>query len=533
MTPVPSTLDRRFLVGAAFLTVFLSAYAMRGADADLWGHLLYGQLFLDNGGQIVADPYAYTTQGRQWSTHEYVAQMALAAAYGLGGTIGLILLKTLLALVALGFLYACLRESTADPRLAGPLLILVSISVGQWCVFRPQVFTFALFALFVFVLFRHLLQRRSPLWLLPILMPLWVNVHGGFLAGIGAVGLVLLLRGVQALNAHGWKIAPLLRHCWPLGLTLLACFVGTLINPLGWRLWPYLATELSYKPNRQFIQEWLPILFDGRQTFVEVLFVALVLLLLGTGVLAQWRPGKIAGLAVWQWLLACLPLGYMASQSVRHIPIFTIWVTPILGLLLVAVREAWGERRRLVWTWMMITTLILALAMLRLWVVVADPAPVISTAGPVLGNKGPFGLQAFLRANQLKGRLYTPLWWGSYLSFELHPAILVSCDGRNVTLFDPDTITTNLTYYSETAPDSSAPLAHGSDFLAVPTEAPGLQAIRQDPHWELLYEDPEALLFVRRDEAHQDLRERKRRGEFHTPPLVQPSFFPERRPTSP
>lgn len=94
--PVPATVDRRLLAGLAWVAALVAVYSFRTADADLWGHLCYGRLFLENGGRIVADPFAYTSEGRQWSTHEYLAQMALAQAYLWFGPAGLIGLKCVL-----------------------------------------------------------------------------------------------------------------------------------------------------------------------------------------------------------------------------------------------------------------------------------------------------------------------------------------------------------------------------------------------------------------------------------------------------
>src|SRR5436853_540557 len=91
-------------------------------------------------------------------------------------------------------LFAVYTVRTADADLWAPLLILIAAGVGRWFLFRPQLVTFLLMAVYVLTLFQHLLARPARLWLLPSLMPFWASSHGGFLAGIGAVGLALLLR---------------------------------------------------------------------------------------------------------------------------------------------------------------------------------------------------------------------------------------------------------------------------------------------------------------------------------------------------
>jgi hypothetical protein len=564
MTPasLPLTLDRKLLAVTALLTALAATYSYRSADPDLWGHLQYGQFFLDNSGHIGSDPYAYTSAGRQWSTHEYLAQMALAYAYGLAGPVGLIVLKCLLGGAAIACLYCCLRISTDDPRLWAPLLMLTAVGLGRWYQFRPQLFTYLLFAFFVLTLFRYLLEQRGArgarrgareeepdssraprlapraplLWLLPLLLPLWVNLHGGFLAGIGAVGLALLLRIVQSYNRTGLSAAALWQDTWPLILTLLACFAGSLCNPLGWRLWPYLATEFGHAPNRVYLDEWRPPTWSETPMTFALLWLTLGVLLL-VAVFAQARVQRIAGLAPWQWLLSCLPLTWMAFGSQRHIPIWTIWITPVLGLL--AHAAAGGETgedpspatrhpsRAWETIWLAVTGVILIPTVFLFSVMLSDPWPRIHTGGNVLGNMHPHGVMAFLRANKLSGNLYPPLWWGSYFTWELYPepGIRVAMDGRNVTLFAPDDVTANLAFYLEDRPDLETPLRGPADYLVVPQDVKVLPLVRADTRWAVLYEDDAAVLFVRNDDAHRDLLRRREAGELVVPEEPVPLYL--------
>jgi hypothetical protein len=500
---VPLTADRRVLAVFALAATLASLYAMRSADADLWGHLRYGQLFVEEGGLPAADPFAWTSAGRQWSSHEYLSQVLLWLAYAAGGPPGLVILKCLVGGAAMYSLYAAIRLGSGDARVWAPVLLVTSHVLGRWFLFRPQLFTFALFAFFVWVLFRYLLGRRARLWLLPAAMPLWVNLHGGFLAGLGAIGLALLLRGVQGYNAasRGCQTpvdteqgpdgcrSPAL---WPLGLTLAACAAGSLLNPLGWRLWPYLAAELSCDVNRQFIEEWQPL--SSGHGWTALTFLVLLGLLLAAGLLAGNRT--VAGLRPWQWLLSCLPLTVMACRSVRHIPICTLWVAPVLALLAGAAHTAWAGRRWWQWGGLAVTGLATVPALLTFRFIAADPAPSVSTAGPVLGAHAPYGAVAFLRDHGLGGRVYNPLWWGSYLTWELYPGVLVSADGRNVTLFSRDLVAENLIFYLSEDAYPETPLRRQPDFLLVPADAPVLGRLRGDARWALVFDDGDAAIFV-------------------------------------
>jgi hypothetical protein len=500
---VPRSADRQLLAAFALAGALASVYLMRGADADLWGHLRYGRLFVEEGGLPAADPFAWTSAGRQWSNHEYLSQILLWLAYAAGGPPGLVVLKCLVGGAAVYFLYAAVRLGTNEVRVWAPVLLLTSHVLGRWFLFRPQLFTFAFFAFFVWVLFRHLLGRRARLWLLPAATTLWVNLHGGFLAGLGAVGLALLLRGVQRYNlASGGRQPPVGPEqgpdgprspaLWPLGLTLAGCAAGSLLNPLGWRLWPYLADELSCDVNRQFIEEWQPL--SAAHGWTATTFLALLGLLLAAGLVAGNRP--LAGLRPWQWLLSCLPLTVMACRSVRHVPVCTLWVAPLLALLAGAAHEAWAGRRWWRWAGLAVTGLAAVPALLTFRFIAADPAPAVSTAGPVLGAHAPYGAAAFLRDRGPGGRVYNPLWWGSYLTWELYPDVLVSADGRNVTLFSRELVAENLIFFLSDDADPGTPLRHRPDVLLVPADAPVLGRLRGDARWTLVFDDGDAAVFV-------------------------------------
>ncbi len=217
-------------------------------------------------------------------------------------------------------------------------------------------------------------------------------------------------------------------------------------------------------------------------------------LLLAAGVLAGNRP--IAGLRPWQWLSSCLPLAVMACRSVRHVPVCTIWVAPVLALLGQASCAAWAGRRWWQWAGLAVTALAAVPALLTFRFIAADPIPGVSTAGPVLGAHPPYGAVRFLRERGLGGRVYNPLWWGSYLTWELYPSVLVSADGRNVTLFSRDTVAENLTFYLSEGADPGTPLERRPDFLLVPADAPVLPRLRGDDHWDLVFDDGDAAVFV-------------------------------------
>jgi hypothetical protein len=477
-------------------------YAVRQVDPDLYGYLAYGRLFVERGGLSTHDPFAYTSAGLSWITFEYLAHAALWGAYHYGGPAGLIALKSLVGGVALVFLFVAIRQATTDPYIWVPAFVLCASTLSRYFLFRPQLFTFAFFAAFVAVLFRYLVRARAPLWLLPIAMVAWANTHGGFVAGLGAVGLAIVLRALQNTAVASWRARSLFAGTGPLWATLAACTGATFVNPFGVRLWIYVLTELSHGTNRRYIAEWAPATFTN-----DPWSAAMLTLISATIVLLTWlcyRLRRAADPPAWYWAASAVPLIALGFLSVRHVPLAAIWAGPVIAVLGSRIQNDVGSfalGRRL---WFLARGFAVVPALLTCWIVLAHPAPTITADGVVLGRTHPCGAVDYLRANAITGNVYTPLWWGAYVTWQLYPAIRVSMDGRNISLYSQEMVLENLKFYTDKASDVNvgAPLRFDTDFLLIPSDSPAVSPLSTDRRWQTVYSDQDAVLLLRADARH-------------------------------
>ena len=501
--PTPRRAQIEWVLKAfAFCCAALCVYSLRRADPDLWGYLAYGRLFVEHGGPVTLDPFAYTSAGLHWVTFEYLAQVLIWEAYHLAGPSGLIVLKCIVGGAATYFLFAGIRATSDDTSVWVPVFVLATSTLSRWFWFRPQVFSFAFFAVYTAVLLGFLLGRSRALWVLPIVMLVWANVHGGFLAGLGLLCVALALRIVQNANALRWGCG-LLSDTRALWVTLLASLVVTFANPQGVRLWSYVLTELGHNTNRLYITEWRPTLQSGDQ------WTAGTLILLTTGLaivgwLSHSHVSSVGGLRPWQWVLSCVPLTFMAFQSVRHVPIATIWVAPVISLLASDLKGRLSGPHLFQLVWPVVVGVACIPAMLMCYTVVMRPWPDIDASAGTFGSKHPCSAVSFLRQNHLSGNLYTPLWWGSYITWQLYPEVRVSMDGRNISLFPDRMVVENLKFYTASASrvDLEEPFRHETDYLLVPSDRPVLQRILDDARWRKIFSDLDSALFVRADKAH-------------------------------
>jgi hypothetical protein len=430
--------------------------------------------------------------------------------------VGLILLKCVLGGAALAFVYAASRATTARADVWVPVFVFAAATIARYFVFRPQLFTFACFALFVAVLFRHLLGRRSPLWLLPVVMLLWVNTHGGFLAGLGAVGLSIVIRAAANLRSDGPLTSRLLRGTGRLWATAAALVPTTFINPYGWRLWVYVVTEVLHGTNRRYISEWAPVSLT-RDVWSAVALTIGAALVVAVGVTAQRRARHETSPEPAIWALSCLPLIVMAYVSVRHVPLAFIWMTPVLTLLGSTIARRAEHTFRMIWRLpsaaAVLSAFFFAIA------VMGSPRPVVSAPRQALGGRSPCQAAEFLRVNRISGNLFTPLWWGSYFTWQLYPQIRVSMDGRNISLFPDEMVVENLEYFSRIAEpfDAEAPFRYDTQLLIVPTDRGALVKVSEDQRWRQIYSGSDAVLFARVEPRNQALLSAAAAGRLVAP----------------
>ena len=483
-----------FAVGSAAVCL----YSMRQADPDLWGYLTYGRLFVESGRLTSHDPFAYTSSGFQWTTFEYGAQVLLWLAYHFAGPLGLIALKCLVGGAALGCLLIAVRATAHTPSVWVPIFLLCTSAICRFFLFRPQLFTFAFFALFVAVLFQFLVRRRAPLWVLPLVMLAWANVHGGFVAGLGALVLVILLRASENLAAFGWRSGRLAEGTRRLWVTLAACTAATFINPLGPRLWVYVVTELTHSTNRQYIVEWAPAsLHRDAWSTIALTLIAITLAVVGWA--AQKHHNGSTGPLPIYWVASCAPLIAMSYVSVRHVPLAAIWSGPVIAWLGSHLPDRPAQSAAFRRTWFVLRATAVLQVGLILAIVYGEPRPTIHVDGTILGVTHPCGSVGFLQSRGARGNLYNPLWWGAYVTWKLYPSIQVSMDGRNVSLFSDQMVLENLKFYSDDASrvDIDAPFRYATDFLMVPTDAPVLTRVVSDSRWRRVYGDADSVLFER------------------------------------
>ena len=429
------------------------------ADPDFWGHVQFGRDAMLEGLPETAD-YTYTATAHRWINHENLAELAFALGVDTLGPSALLLLK---CLAGMGVLALMLRKAAREGVGQVAAFTGVMLVAGNMMLFwtlRPQLFSFVYFMAMLVLLDRAfrdwsphavdwgaLARQLAPL---PLLMLVWTNTHGGFLAGLCVLFAYLGLRWIEATlvaivrvrsaravgelpseptsfneaPAVDARFRPVYIAAATLGGIALACGLVTLINPYGWGLHQWLL--MSLREPRPEIIEWRAPEF----TLPWIPFWALLLAIVASAAFAlrtwrrepagrgiDWVQFTIIGLTLWQ-----------ATEHRRHVVflamLFGYWMLPAWDKLLkrvgvgvdpATIGESLHGFAKTAFSGGLAATLALLAACL-----IGQLRQI-----PVRHDNYPVDAFQFITDHQLSGRLLVQLRWGQYAlaAFGDHPTL--------------------------------------------------------------------------------------------------------------
>lgn len=385
------------------------------APNDFWWHIATGRLIAQTGRVPLTDQFSYSQPGAAYFNQPWLAQLLMYGGYQLGGAALLELIQAVLIGAAFGLLYLVCRREGAGPRLATLVTLAGAlVAMDNWQI-RPQTYAVPLFIGTLAIVTTWRRGGRAPLWALPLLMLVWVNLHGTFTLLLALCGLTWLgavagfLRKGQESRDREPKIEDNqhnIRSLTTFALWSGAALLATALNPRGPAIWRYVAGLLSNRSVGELVTEWAPPIRDLDSPMTIVFFVLLAVF---AGITAwRWRR-----LALTDWLLL-LPFLLLALQSVRNILWLGIIVTPITARLLLSNQP----RRRPVEIALMNRLiagllLLLLLATLPWWKETIGLPPAL---GSLLSEQTPIAATAQLQAlPQRPQRLFHEMGFGSYL----------------------------------------------------------------------------------------------------------------------
>jgi hypothetical protein len=422
-------------------------FSPRTVDSDFWGHVQYGWDTWRHGLDRQAT-YTYTAVGHPWINHENLSELIMAWGVHTWGPASVLAIKCVLGVLVLwlGIVWASRLRPPVQPAVLALVCVLVAVNSSFYWGLRPQVFTFFLFALLVALTEwcfqgwsghwhwhrsasndssapQLSVRRLHGLWLAPVLLAVWTNTHGGFLAGLGVYVALMTCRTAEVLWAQGRTGRRTAAYL--LVLTVVGV-LATLVNPYGLGLHEWLVDDLSV-PRPEILEWHAPTWLNA-----AALKLWLLISLMAWGLIASRRPRDATQLVVLSLVL------FEVYKHQRHIPFLAIlclfWLPAHLQSAFERLSAARTNSGRVSFT---TPTIRLASVMLALLCVLFAYRVGHRLTGVSVSNyEYPVDALQFMADQGLTGRTVVQGNWAQYVLAVMgarspeEPGITVAFDGR-------------------------------------------------------------------------------------------------------
>jgi hypothetical protein len=489
--------DRRLLILFFMLLIFASA-ARPITDPDFWWHLRTGQYILETSSIPYSDIFSTVKFGSEWVTHEWLSEVLMYWIFQLSGYGGLIAFFGLIIAVSFWITYRRCEMRAPNPYIAGLVLMLgAAATIPTWGV-RPQMFSMLFASFFLWMLEKYGERKNSrSIWLLIPAMVLWVNMHAGY-----AVGLALILVTIVGLALDGYILEKLsVVEIWQRTRQLFVLWVvavaAVCINPNGPRMYSYPLETLRSGAMMRYIQEWRPPDFQD-PTFLALLFLIIATFCVLAVSSKQARPSEL--------LLLC-GTAAVTLRSARNVPFFALVATPILAGHLWTWISPYVAASRSLSTDTRVLTSKASLIVIFVNVVLLIIAPTTAAAlrlrnatamqSSTEARDYPTAAIEFLKTQNVTQPIYNEYHWGGYLIWRLYPQYRVFIDGR-ADVYGDHLMEEFFKVHDGTKSWREVLYRHQIQSVLVSPNTAIASLLRQDGDWQKVFEDEQAVVFVRR-----------------------------------
>lgn len=231
-----------FVVAIFFSALFIFFLKINLWDYDFWWHISTGRYIITEKQLPDKDTFSFTSELEENKNpfpkresfilkQYWLAQSLFYMIFHLAGAKGIILLRSLILVLTLFAVYWHLNKAGVTLYISFLFLFLLftvsTSSVGE----RPVLFSFLFAAVVFLVLEDFRTEKGRKIFLLPPLMLLWANMHGGFILGNIIIAVFLFGESINILLKKSAFTKQQKAVFYSMGMIAIAF---SFINPNGW-----------------------------------------------------------------------------------------------------------------------------------------------------------------------------------------------------------------------------------------------------------------------------------------------------------
>lgn len=477
-----------------FAAIFAAAIGlgpqMMNVDGDLGRHITLGNYILDTGKVPTTDIFSFSKLGDPLTPHEWLSDAIFALAHRVAGLDGVVWLTALVLSLSFWLVY---KHSLNLSNMSVLALLGGIIGVGAGSVHwltRPHIFTILFTAIWTIELEKVRMGLKKGWVAFPLLMMVWANLHGAFIAGLVVWALVFL--GELLEKQKKWNQLRVLIWIGP------SSILASLLNPDGIGIWK---TGLGFLGNQYLVShtaEYLPPDFQNPAFWPFLAVIGLSLLILG---LSQRRVKFAHLFLLGSWTV-------MALYSARNIPLYIVIAIPILCEL--SARLLKESRGLVIVDWFLNfqdkisrTEKELKGGLVAAVVVVLSFCLLLTGSHLDFQNQGntfsdeifPVEAVNWLEDHPQTGNGFNYFPWGGYLLYRLWPGNLVFIDGQ--TDFYGEDLTRQYEQVITMQPGwQQIFINYEIEWVIMPADSPLATYMAENKDWETVYLDQTTKIFA-------------------------------------
>lgn len=418
----------RILICLSFILlfiVFINKYLSLSLwDYDYWWHIATGRYIIEEHHLPESDPFSYTSELEENKnliperesfilTQYWISQIVFYLVYRTFNEAGIIVLRALIFLAIIISILWKLKKNGVSFYLCFLSVFIVGLTTLSFTAERPVLFTM-LFSVIVYLLLDNFRIRKDGLiFLLPPVMLLWANMHGGFILGDVMIGAYIVGETIStALKRSVYTKKELLVFY---SVCILAIAFSA-VNPNGFEAFT-MSLSPKYKIFLEGIEEYSSTfsLYRDNLRPLDIGYIILLILLPITFIL---RVKKLNA----SHILLLSVLTIMSLISFRFVIYFVFIAVIIVGTELHCLLETLFNRGFFIKSQQRLT---FALGIMTL---VSSIALFTSTINfnwfnftKAAGYSVPENAVDFIEENNISGRLYNDFVFGGYVTWRLYP----------------------------------------------------------------------------------------------------------------
>ena len=450
-------------------------------DPDIWHEMALIRTALDLGFIPYQDHFAFTETVYPSVHHEWGAGLIAYSLSSCFGATGIIILRYLLAFILITSLIYSLKKNKTKFSV---ILFFLPIPMFLWCfgasAVRAQMYSFVFTAFLLFFLGVDSRGRRwwIPIWL--VLYTMWLNLHGGFLVGLGLMAFYCIEQ-ISRKKPY--------RHIFVVVLLMVVLIVA---NPYGIHYYPYLLNALTMK--RHHIIEW-DSMFSGSLS-VEKLFIFVVSLLISG--YASWKRGFQNTKGIFLLLITAI----VSIKSNRFLPFYAIlWISFVPSWIQATsigeiIDNFYRKRKLSLIGFFLIISIIFGFKISKLtpWKLQVPNSKYSNWGNHVIY---PVGAVEYLRLNGFKGNILVPFDWGAYIIWKLYPDVKVSLDSRYEVAYSNQVVDEQHDLYMGVQNWRELLGKYAPDIILTHVGLPLSKLINSSPEWKVVYTDCQWNIFAK------------------------------------